>query len=55
MIATGLNVLESLPSISIINTQTIQACGCGVVVNSRSSGEGVSGSSLCTSDLSSAF
>ena len=45
MIATGLNVLESLLSISMISTPLNQACGCGLVGNNLSSGDGVSGSS----------
>ena len=48
MIATGLNVLESLLSISMI---LIQECGCGLVVNNRTSGDEISGSSPCMGDL----
>ena len=50
MIATGLNVLESLLSISMISYYQDQACGSGLVVNNRSSADGDSGSSPCMSD-----
>ena len=43
MIATGLKVLESLLSITLIITQIDQACGGGVVVNDRAIGDGISG------------
>ena len=39
MTALGLNVLESLLSISMINYQPKQACGCEVVVNDRFIGD----------------
>ena len=44
MIAACLNVLKPLLSISI-NYYLSQVCGCGIVVNNRSSGDSVSGSS----------
>ena len=47
MIATALKVIEPLLSIRMINFSNGSSCGCGLVVNNRSSGDGVSGSSLC--------
>ena len=53
MIATGLNVPESLLLISMINySSTSKKCGCGIVVNVCSIHGGVSGSCPGTDDLS---
>ena len=51
MIATGVNVIESLLSITMVNTLLPQACGCGIVVNVRSIRGGVSGSNPGTGDV----
>ena len=53
MIATGLNVLESLLSITMINYSSPKACGCGIMVNICSIGGGISGSSPDAGDISS--
>ena len=55
MVATVLNVLDSLLSIGMISTPFNQVCGCGFVVNNPSSGGGVPGSSPSMGDLSSTF
>ena len=51
MIATGLNVLESL-SITMITTPS-QASGCGIMVNVHSNRAGISGSCPGIGDSSS--
>ena len=55
MVATVLNVLESLLSIGMISTPFNQVCGCGFVINNPASGDEVPGSSPCMGDLSSTF
>ena len=53
MIAIGLNVQESLLSITTIITPSPQTCGYGIVVNVLSIRGGVSGASLSMGNLSS--
>ena len=45
MTALGLKVIKSLLSVSMINYPSKQACGCEVIVNDRSIGDGLTGSS----------
>ena len=55
MTALGLKVTKSLLSVSMINYPSEQACGCEVIVNDCSIGDGPASSSLNMVDLSSNF